>query len=196
MRPARTRSFGPTPCAPSRPTTARLTEYYLLIAIGGAVGVNLIGIFLEWRLHAHGVQNPSAANASAARAWAAFSRRFSRMSRSISRSAVTRAEAAGATEICMQGGIHPDLPGTAYFDLARVEYHRHLGLLKLETDHEFAGIEPGRTYTLSVTATNGADLTSPDSAAPYVCTNTQTPVASFLPSPASKPGLWHLRNNA
>ncbi|MER3387362.1 bifunctional FO biosynthesis protein CofGH [Microcella pacifica] len=25
----------------------------------------------------------------------------------------------GATEICMQGGIHPDLPGTAYFDLAR-----------------------------------------------------------------------------
>lgn len=26
---------------------------------------------------------------------------------------------AGATEICMQGGIHPRLPGTAYFDLAR-----------------------------------------------------------------------------
>jgi FO synthase len=26
--------------------------------------------------------------------------------------------ALGATEICMQGGIHPDLPGTAYFDLA------------------------------------------------------------------------------
>jgi FO synthase len=26
--------------------------------------------------------------------------------------------AAGATEVCMQGGIHPDLPGTAYFDLA------------------------------------------------------------------------------
>jgi FO synthase len=25
----------------------------------------------------------------------------------------------GATEICMQGGIHPDLPGTAYFDIAR-----------------------------------------------------------------------------
>ncbi|HEY5032095.1 MAG TPA: bifunctional FO biosynthesis protein CofGH, partial [Actinomycetes bacterium] len=25
----------------------------------------------------------------------------------------------GATEICMQGGIDPDLPGTAYFDLAR-----------------------------------------------------------------------------
>jgi len=28
------------------------------------------------------------------------------------------AAAAGATEVCMQGGIHPDLPGSAYFDLA------------------------------------------------------------------------------
>jgi FO synthase len=27
--------------------------------------------------------------------------------------------AAGATEICMQGGIHPDLPGAVYFELAR-----------------------------------------------------------------------------
>jgi FO synthase len=25
----------------------------------------------------------------------------------------------GATEVCMQGGIHPDLPGTAYFDIAK-----------------------------------------------------------------------------
>jgi FO synthase len=32
---------------------------------------------------------------------------------------VDQAWAAGATEVCMQGGIHPDLPGTAYFDLAR-----------------------------------------------------------------------------
>jgi FO synthase len=31
---------------------------------------------------------------------------------------VDQAWEAGATEICMQGGIHPDLPGTAYFDLA------------------------------------------------------------------------------
>ncbi len=31
---------------------------------------------------------------------------------------VDEAAEAGATEICMQGGIHPDLPGTAYFDLA------------------------------------------------------------------------------
>ena len=29
------------------------------------------------------------------------------------------AAACGATEVCMQGGIHPDLPGQAYFDLAR-----------------------------------------------------------------------------
>jgi FO synthase len=28
-----------------------------------------------------------------------------------------QAWAVGATEVCMQGGIHPDLPGTAYFDL-------------------------------------------------------------------------------
>lgn len=32
---------------------------------------------------------------------------------------VDEAWAAGATEVCMQGGIHPDMPGTAYFDLAR-----------------------------------------------------------------------------
>ena len=32
---------------------------------------------------------------------------------------VNEAAERGATEICMQGGIHPDLPGTAYFDLAR-----------------------------------------------------------------------------
>jgi FO synthase len=32
---------------------------------------------------------------------------------------VGEARAAGATEICMQGGIHPRLPGSAYFDLAR-----------------------------------------------------------------------------
>jgi FO synthase len=36
--------------------------------------------------------------------------------------------AAGATEICMQGGIHPDLPGTAYFDLAREVKRRAPGL--------------------------------------------------------------------
>ncbi len=35
------------------------------------------------------------------------------------RERVVEAWAVGATEICMQGGIHPDLPGTAYADLAR-----------------------------------------------------------------------------
>ncbi|MDQ1632488.1 MAG: synthase, partial [Frankiaceae bacterium] len=42
-----------------------------------------------------------------------------------------RADAAwavGATEICMQGGIHPDLPGTAYFDLAAAVKRRRPGL--------------------------------------------------------------------
>jgi FO synthase len=34
----------------------------------------------------------------------------------------------GATEICMQGGIHPDLPGTAYFDLAREVKRRAPGI--------------------------------------------------------------------
>jgi FO synthase len=34
----------------------------------------------------------------------------------------------GATEICMQGGIHPDLPGTAYFDLAREVKSRQPGI--------------------------------------------------------------------
>ena len=32
---------------------------------------------------------------------------------------VDEAVTAGATEICMQGGIHPRMPGQAYFDLAR-----------------------------------------------------------------------------
>jgi FO synthase len=41
---------------------------------------------------------------------------------------VDEAWAAGATEICMQGGIHPDLPGTAYFDLAREVKKRQPGI--------------------------------------------------------------------
>jgi FO synthase len=36
--------------------------------------------------------------------------------------------AAGATEVCMQGGIHPDLPGTAYFGLAAEVKRRCPGL--------------------------------------------------------------------
>jgi FO synthase len=34
----------------------------------------------------------------------------------------------GATEVCMQGGIHPDLPGTAYFDIARAVKTRVPGI--------------------------------------------------------------------
>ena len=51
-----------------------------------------------------------------------------------------RAEAAwqvGATEICMQGGIHPDLPGTAYFDLA-AEIKRRVPELHL---HSYSPME-------------------------------------------------------
>ncbi|MPZ82780.1 MAG: 7,8-didemethyl-8-hydroxy-5-deazariboflavin synthase, partial [Actinophytocola sp.] len=36
--------------------------------------------------------------------------------------------AVGATEVCMQGGIHPDLPGTAYFDIAAEVKRRAPGL--------------------------------------------------------------------
>ncbi|MFM9368366.1 bifunctional FO biosynthesis protein CofGH [Streptomyces sp. Da 82-17] len=34
----------------------------------------------------------------------------------------------GAVEVCMQGGIHPDLPGSAYFDIARAVKERVPGL--------------------------------------------------------------------
>ncbi|MEU2076845.1 bifunctional FO biosynthesis protein CofGH [Streptomyces sp. NPDC013489] len=34
----------------------------------------------------------------------------------------------GAVEVCMQGGIHPDLPGTAYFDIARAVKQRVPGI--------------------------------------------------------------------
>ncbi|MCP2164267.1 FO synthase subunit 1 /FO synthase subunit 2 [Goodfellowiella coeruleoviolacea] len=41
---------------------------------------------------------------------------------------VDQAWQAGATEVCMQGGIHPDMPGTAYFDLAREVKRRQPGI--------------------------------------------------------------------
>ncbi|RMI39995.1 7,8-didemethyl-8-hydroxy-5-deazariboflavin synthase [Streptomyces triticirhizae] len=34
----------------------------------------------------------------------------------------------GAVEVCMQGGIHPDLPGTAYFDIVRAVRERVPGM--------------------------------------------------------------------
>jgi FO synthase len=44
---------------------------------------------------------------------------------------------AGATEVCMQGGIHPDLPGTAYFDIA-AEVKRRVPSLHI---HAFSPME-------------------------------------------------------
>ncbi|WP_448638280.1 bifunctional FO biosynthesis protein CofGH [Geodermatophilus sp. URMC 63] len=41
---------------------------------------------------------------------------------------VDQAWAAGATEICMQGGIHPDLPGSAYLDLIGEVKRRQPGI--------------------------------------------------------------------
>jgi FO synthase len=38
------------------------------------------------------------------------------------------AQRVGATEVCMQGGIHPDLPGSAYLDLAREVKRRAPGI--------------------------------------------------------------------
>jgi FO synthase len=35
---------------------------------------------------------------------------------------------AGAVEVCMQGGIHPDLPGTVYFDIVRAVKERVPGM--------------------------------------------------------------------
>ncbi|KQV75576.1 2-phospho-L-lactate guanylyltransferase [Aeromicrobium sp. Root344] len=40
----------------------------------------------------------------------------------------TEAVAFGATEVCMQGGIDPELPGTAYFDIAAAVKQREPGL--------------------------------------------------------------------
>jgi FO synthase len=41
---------------------------------------------------------------------------------------VEQAWEVGATEVCMQGGIHPDLPGTAYFDIAKAVKERVPGM--------------------------------------------------------------------
>ena len=41
---------------------------------------------------------------------------------------VDQAWEAGATEVCMQGGIHPDMPGTAYFDIAGEVKRRQPGM--------------------------------------------------------------------
>jgi FO synthase len=48
-----------------------------------------------------------------------------------------QAWAVGASEVCMQGGIHPDLPGTAYFELA-AEVKRRLPEMHV---HAFSPME-------------------------------------------------------
>ena len=62
---------------------------------------------------------------------------------------------AGATEVCMQGGIHPDLPGSFYFDLldairARTPDHPHPRVQpdggperRHEAGHLLPGVPPG-----------------------------------------------------
>ena len=104
---------------------------------------------------------------------------------------VDEAWAAGATEICMQGGIHPDLPGTAYFDLAREVKKRQPGIHL----HAFSPMEivngaarTGLSFTDFLTAAKEAGLDSiPGTAAEildddvrWVLTKGKLPTATWL----------------
>jgi FO synthase len=104
---------------------------------------------------------------------------------------VDEAWAGGATEICMQGGIHPDLPGTAYFDLAR-EVKRRRPDIHL---HAFSPMEivngaarTGLSFTDFLTAAKEAGLDSiPGTAAEildddvrWVLTKGKLPTATWL----------------
>ncbi|MPQ98224.1 7,8-didemethyl-8-hydroxy-5-deazariboflavin synthase [Modestobacter sp. I12A-02628] len=104
---------------------------------------------------------------------------------------VDEAWAGGATEICMQGGIHPDLPGTAYFDLAR-EVKRRRPEIHL---HAFSPMEvvngaarTGLSFTDFLTAAREAGLDSiPGTAAEildddvrWVLTKGKLPTATWL----------------
>jgi len=104
---------------------------------------------------------------------------------------VDEAWAAGATEICMQGGIHPDLPGTAYFDLAR-EVKRRQPVIHL---HAFSPMEivngaarTGLSYEDFLTGLKEAGLGSvPGTAAEildddvrWVLTKGKLPTAAWL----------------
>nr|WP_307794244.1 bifunctional FO biosynthesis protein CofGH [Actinospica acidiphila] len=97
----------------------------------------------------------------------------------------------GAVEVCMQGGIHPDLPGTAYFDIARAVKERVPGMHV----HAFSPMEVvnGATRTgLSVrewlTATKEAGLdTIPGTAAEilddevrWILTKGKLPAATWI----------------
>jgi FO synthase len=104
---------------------------------------------------------------------------------------VDRAWAAGATEICMQGGIHPDLPGTAYLDLAREVKRRQPGIHL----HAFSPMEivngaarTGLSFADFLTAAREAGLDSvPGTAAEildddvrWVLTKGKLPTATWL----------------
>ncbi|HET9517127.1 MAG TPA: response regulator, partial [Actinoplanes sp.] len=99
--------------------------------------------------------------------------------------------AAGATEICMQGGIHPDLPGAAYFDLAREVKRRQPGIHL----HAFSPMEivngaarTGLSFVDFLTAAKEAGLDSvPGTAAEildddvrWVLTKGKLPTATWL----------------
>ena len=59
----------------------------------------------------------------------------------------------GATEVCMQGGIHPDLPGTAYADLVRAvkdrvpDMHVHAySPMEVAYMCDVSGLDPGHVF--------------------------------------------------
>ncbi|MFQ1000721.1 bifunctional FO biosynthesis protein CofGH [Modestobacter sp. SSW1-42] len=104
---------------------------------------------------------------------------------------VDEAWAGGATEICMQGGIHPDLPGTAYLDLAREVKSRRPGIHL----HAFSPMEvvngsarTGLSYRDFLTAAKEAGVDSlPGTAAEildddvrWVLTKGKLPAAAWL----------------
>src|SRR3954453_23852015 len=104
---------------------------------------------------------------------------------------VDEAWEAGTTEICMQGGIHPDLPGTAYFDLPREVKKRPPGILL----HAFSPMEivngaarTGLSFRDFLTAAKEAGLDSvPGPAAEildddvrWVLTKGKLPTATWL----------------
>ncbi|MEX5717474.1 bifunctional FO biosynthesis protein CofGH [Geodermatophilus maliterrae] len=104
---------------------------------------------------------------------------------------VDQAWAAGATEICMQGGIHPDLPGSAYLDLIGEVKRRQPGIHL----HAFSPMEivnaaarTGLSFADFLTAAKEAGLDSvPGTAAEildddvrWVLTKGKLPAATWL----------------
>jgi FO synthase len=113
---------------------------------------------------------------------------------------VSEAWDVGSTEVCMQGGIHPDLPGTAYFDLAR-EVKRRAPDIHL---HAFSPMEVVNGATRSglsihewLTAAREAGLdTIPGTAAEildddvrWVLTKGKLPTASWIEVVTTAHGL-------